>query len=301
MKKVFDADLSNCSTMHLAATARELRVLESEADLVSCAPELCEGRTVMLGGGSNVIFAERVERTLLKLSDAFAGLHFIEIPPDWAAGGAGLPGKSVIVRAGAAVPLARLVAEAAARNLAGVEKLAGIPGTVGGAVFMNAGANGGCMADAVLRARVFDARTAAFLDYDRAGLAFSYRHSRLQEEPALAATGVELLLTPAGQRDVKAAVTAYIESRSSSKIKYPNCGSVFRNPPGGVPAGKLIEDAGMKGQAAGALVVSPVHGNYFENHGGATAADFHALCARVREAVLRTSGIELASEVRFLG
>lgn len=300
MKRLLEADLKNYSALHLTAVARELRILESEADLVACAAELSDGRAVMLGGGSNVVFAERVERTLLRLGEAFQALEFFDLPPEWAQGGAGLPGACCVVRVGAAVPLAKVVAEAASRNLGGIEMLAGIPGTLGGAVFMNAGANGGCISDVLLRARVFDARRGAGSDLSTQELDFSYRHSLLQDNPHLAVTGVELQLFPAAGRDIAAEVAGYVKKRSSSQVRHPNCGSVFKNPPGEQSAGKLIEAAGLKGERQGALQVSHEHANYFENHGGATATDFCALRDRVVERVCAAYGIALECEVRFI-
>lgn len=300
MQILAEVDLSNYSTMHLIATARELRILESEKDIEACSAILRAGTAVMLGGGSNVIFAETVERTLLRLGEPFQALEFVELPPHWSLSGEGLPGRSVVVRAGGAVPLARVVSEAAARNLCGVEKLAGIPGTVAGAVTMNAGANGGCFGDALLRARVYNAHTQSFQDMHKGELGLSYRHSILQEDPALVVTGAELLLTPVAGRDLTKEIETYVRVRSSSKIRFPNCGSVFKNPPEAVAAGRLIEAAGLKGETRGRLRVSPEHANYFENHGGATAADFRALRDHVVEKVHTSSGITLECEVKLI-
>jgi len=195
-------------------------------------------------------------------------------------------------------PLAALAREAARQGLSGLEFAAGIPGTLGGAVVMNAGAHGMCMADVVERVTVQGRGGRAVLQRDE--LEFTYRSSSLRGRDLVVVEAV-LNLRPSSGAEVRQRMQALLEVRRRTQPRgLPSAGSFFRNPPG-VAAGFLIEQAGCKGMRVGGAEVSPVHANFLVNLGGATAADILALAARVRERVAERFGLWLEPEVEIVG
>ncbi|MFM8605396.1 MAG: UDP-N-acetylmuramate dehydrogenase [Cyanobium sp.] len=206
------------------------------------------------------------------------------------------------VEAEAGEPIPTLARKAARAGLAGLEWAVGIPGTVGGAVVMNAGAQGGCLAETFVAAEVLDpSRPAVPFELNGEALAFAYRHSRLQEEPLLV-LAARFRLTPGHDpAAVTARTSANLHSRTSTQpYQQPSCGSVFRNPEP-EKAGRLIEALGLKGLSVGGAQVSPLHANFIVNTGEASAADIDALIRLVQERVLRERGIQLHPEVKRLG
>jgi UDP-N-acetylmuramate dehydrogenase len=206
------------------------------------------------------------------------------------------------VEAEAGEPIPTLARRVAKAGLSGLEWSVGIPGTVGGAVVMNAGAQGGCTADWLHSARVIDpARPAEPFTLLASDLDFAYRHSRLQEEPLLVLAARFRLNAGQDPAVVSARTSANLQSRTSSQpYQQPSCGSVFRNPEP-EKAGRLIEGLGLKGLRVGEAQVSTLHANFIVNLGGALASDIDRLIARVREQVLEAHHIALQPEVKRLG
>ncbi|MDO9536531.1 MAG: UDP-N-acetylmuramate dehydrogenase [Bacillota bacterium] len=202
------------------------------------------------------------------------------------------------VRAGAALPLSKLAREAADKGLDGLVFTTGIPGSLGGALYMNAGAYGSTISELVSEVGV--------LDYDgryqlrsREELDFSYRWSNFQSEDVVIIDGV-LDLQPGDKEEIITRMRAIQDERRFKHPLLPSAGSVFRNPPGR-PAGKLIEEAGCKGMLAGGAEVSLQHGNFIVNKGNATADDFLTLVDLIREKVKNIFGVELELEIRIIG
>ena len=198
------------------------------------------------------------------------------------------------VRAGGAVPIVSLCREAAKHGLTGIEGLVGIPGTVGGAVRMNAGTDIE-IGDVVDRIEVVVAgeKLETFTRPE-----FAYRRSSLDRGAVVCAA--EMVLTPGDPREVQAELRKRIDRRNATQpLEVPNSGSIFRNPPGD-HAARLIETAGCKGWRSGGAEVSTKHANFIVNRGGASCADVLALIERVREAVREKHGIELETEVHVL-
>ena len=198
------------------------------------------------------------------------------------------------VRAGGAVPIGSLCRDAATHGLTGVEGLVGIPGSVGGAVRMNAGTDVE-IGDVVDRVEIVVAgeRLQTFTRPE-----FAYRRSTLDRTAVVCAA--ELELTRGDQRAVQADVRRRIERRNATQpVEMPNAGSIFRNPPGDFAA-RLIEAAGCKGWRAGGAELSTKHANFIVNRGGATCADILTLIDRVRDAVRESSGVALELEVHIL-
>ena len=206
------------------------------------------------------------------------------------------------VEAEAGEPIPTLARKAARSGLHGLEWAVGIPGTVGGAVVMNAGAQGGCTAEWLHSVRVLDpCRPEAPFDLAAADLAFAYRHSRLQQEPLLVLSARFLLEAGHDPAATTARTSANLHSRTSTQpYQQPSCGSVFRNPEP-LKAGQLIESLGLKGLAIGQAQVSPIHANFIVNTGAATAAEIDALIRLVQQRVQEARGVLLHPEVKRLG
>jgi UDP-N-acetylmuramate dehydrogenase len=206
------------------------------------------------------------------------------------------------VEAEAGEPIPTLSRKAARAGLAGLEWAVGIPGTVGGAVVMNAGAQGGCIAEWLHSVRVLDPRRPGEpFTLAAADLAFAYRHSRLQEEPLLVLSARFRLEPGHDPAAVTGRTSANLHSRTSTQpYQQPSCGSVFRNPEP-LKAGRLIESLGLKGHSIGGAQVSPIHANFIVNTGAAHAAEIDALIRLVQKLVRREKGVSLHTEVKRLG
>ncbi len=187
---------------------------------------------------------------------------------------------------------------AAASGLAGLEFLCGVPGTIGGAVAMNAGAYGGDIASVLDWADAVT-RSGEMVHLSAADLAFAYRHARLP--PGAVVTRVRLRATPAAPAAIAARMTEIRASREATQpIRARTGGSTFRNPPD-MKAWELIDAAGCRGLTLGGAKVSDKHCNFLINEGGATAADLEELGEEVRRRVLAASGVTLEWEIHRIG
>ena len=203
------------------------------------------------------------------------------------------------VYAGAGVPLPRLANRALQAGLAGFEFLAGIPGTVGGALLMNAGANGCSMGERVSLVDALDLAGDEVV-FTKNQLDFTYRKSCLSCRKVIV-TGALFSGVPGAKEEIKSRMEEYqARRRSTQPLELPNAGSVFKNPPGD-SAGRLIEQAGCKEMRVGAIQVSPRHANFFVNLGGGTAGDVMQLVEMVRRQVQEKCGLKLLMEVQRLG
>lgn len=202
--------------------------------------------------------------------------------------------------AGCGCLLGSVGTNASTAGLSGAEFANGIPGTVGGAVYMNAGAYGGQMSDIVVRTECYDLETGEFLTLDNAEQKFSYRHSIFMEKNYIVLSATFRLKK--GDPDaIRAQMNAYLQCRREKQpLNYPSAGSVFKRPEGHF-AGKLIEDAGLKGTRVGGAVVSPKHAGFIVNTGDATAKDVLDLIEIIREKVQSLYGVRLECEIRFVG
>ncbi|MDR7415904.1 MAG: UDP-N-acetylmuramate dehydrogenase [Armatimonadota bacterium] len=240
-------------------------------------------RFVVLGRGSNVLVSDRgVRGVVVKVG---RGLHRVR----W-------DGMEAVAEAGVGLP--SLAHQAARRGLGGLEFAAGIPGSVGGAVVMNAGAHGQCVAEVVEAVRVVTPRGEEV--WENAALGFAYRTSRLQRETAVVVEAI-LRLRPGDPEEIRARMEEWLRLRSCTQpVGPPSSGCIFRNPPGEA-AGRLIELAGCKGLRVGGVRVSTLHANYILNEGGGRALDVLRLVETVRDRVRRTFGVELELEVQLVG
>ena len=216
--------------------------------------------------------------------------------------GSALEAGSGWVEAQAGEPIPTLARRAARAGLAGLEWSVGIPGTVGGAVVMNAGAQGGCIADRLQSITVLDpVRADHPFTLQAADLDFAYRQSRLQQEPLIVLSARFQLDSGQDPTLLMERTTANLQCRTATQPYHlPNGGSVFRNPEP-QKAGQLIESLGLKGLRIGDAEVSPLHANFIVNNGTARAMDIQALIERVQHEVQTRAGIALHPEVKRLG
>ncbi|MCJ2054326.1 UDP-N-acetylmuramate dehydrogenase [Methylobacterium sp. J-070] len=199
---------------------------------------------------------------------------------------------------GTAVPDMRLAKTAAEAGLDGLAFYRGIPGSIGGALRMNAGAHGGETTDVLVEARGVD-RRGALLSFSHAEMGFSYRHSDAPEDVIF--TRALFRGTPGDRATIEAEMERVTAAREAAQpIRERTGGSTFANPEGG-KAWQLIDAAGCRGLTRGGAQVSPMHCNFLINTGGATAADIEGLGEEVRRRVRETSGVELRWEIRRIG
>lgn len=244
-------------------------------------------RVTMLGGGSNMLVGDGgIRGVVVKLGRGFRRVAWEPA------------GDATLVRAGAAVQLGRLARAAVERGLAGLEYAEGIPGTVGGALYMNAGAYGGEVSAAVDAVEGVGADGVA-RTIERTDLAFAYRRTALPQGFLVGAVRFRL------RADDRAAVTERMEAararRTASQPQgHANAGSIFKNPRGDF-AGRLIEAAGLKGARVGGAKFSERHANFIVNEGAARAEDVKALMDLAQRVVWERSGVWLEPEVRLVG
>jgi len=204
------------------------------------------------------------------------------------------------VRAQAGVSLAKLAKMTAKRGLSGLESLAGIPGTVGGAVAMNAGAYGSNMASIVEQVHMVNFNGHE-QHADRAEMEFGYRTSVLNKCPNLAVVEVLLNLRADTSNAVKERMIEFARKRARTQpLGQPSCGSVFKNPPGDYAA-RLIQECGLKGVSKGGATISPRHANFIVTGPGARAQDVMDLIEMARQTVAQRFGVWLELEVQLLG
>ena len=240
----------------------------------------------LLGGGSNLFFHDRGFRGLvIRLSSS--SVHVEE--------------ENRLVRADGGTRLTSLVLRLAARDFGGLEFLANIPGTVGGAVAGNAGCYGKSVAGVLAGVRLLDTRTLQVLDAGPSFLGFRYRHSLLKESDRFLLLEAVFRVIPRGKDEVLREVRADLRTRLAKHPHKDKCaGSFFKNPPG-MPAWKAITEAGLAGARVGRAALSPRHANFLVNLGGAKSGEILELARKIRKGVRERLGILLEPEVRYVG
>jgi UDP-N-acetylmuramate dehydrogenase len=246
---------------------------------------------VVLGRGSNLLVADRgFDGLVVSLGPPFREV-MAEEPPDARADG-------VPVRVGAAASLPVAARQTVAMGLTGFEWAVGVPGSLGGAVRMNAGGHGSDMAACLVDARVVDLRRGedAVMAADR--LELGYRCSLVRPDQVVVWGRVGL--HPGDRRAGESLLAEIVQWRREHQPGGQNAGSVFTNPPGDA-AGRLVEVAGLKGHRRGSAQVSPKHANFIQADGGGSADDVRALMEEVQAVVADRCGVRLAPEVRLIG
>ena len=239
---------------------------------------------LVVGKGSNLLVADAGFAGLaISLAGDFAGIELLD---------------GARVRAGAAVSLPVLARRTAAASLTGFEWAVGVPGSVGGAVRMNAGGHGSDVSRSLVRFRFSDLRGGPDGEAGVEVLGYSYRHSSIA--PHQVVLWAELQLAPGDRSAAEAAIAEIVRWRREHQPGGQNAGSVFTNPEGD-SAGRLIEAVGLKGHRRGSAYVSPKHANFFQAEEGGSADDVRALIEEVRERVEQETGTRLVPELRMIG
>ena len=237
-----------------------------------------------IGNGSNLLVGDKgIRGVVIEMTDPMGNIE--------------VDGTKITAQAGAM--LSKIANTAASNGLGGMEFAAGIPGSVGGAVVMNAGAYGGEMKDIIEKVYVLD-ENGAQLELDRDALDLGYRHSCIPEKKYIV-TKVVLDLVPRDEAEIRSEMKELNEKRAEKQpLQYPSAGSTFKRPEGYF-AGKLIMDAGLRGYQVGGAQVSEKHCGFVINKGDATAADICQLMQDVSDKVQAQFGVVLEPEVKMIG
>ena len=277
--------LSKHSSFRIGGNA-DLAVFPTDEEQLIRSVMLCRERKTpycVIGNASNVLFPDDGIRGAVIFTGRMRGLTPL---PDGFCADCG-------------VPLAALANAAMEASLTGCEFAQGIPGTVGGAVVMNAGAYGGEMAQIVRETAFFDCRTGARRTVSGEAHRFGYRRSVFSDDPDRVILSVRMTLAPGIREEISERMRTFAACRREKQpLSCPSAGSVFRRPEGHF-AGKLIEDCGLKGRSVGGAEVSTVHAGFIVNRGGATARDVRELIAIIRRTVEENTGVRLECEIRF--
>ncbi len=244
----------------------------------------CQMPLTVIGRGSNLLVSDNGIKGLVLCTCGISGIK--------------VEGSRIIADAGAT--MAQLARAAYNSGLTGAEFAAGIPGTVGGGVFMNAGAYDGQLSDLVVQSVFMDeegnSRRITNIEHR-----FAYRNSIFKHHPDWIIIQTEFVLKPANQQDIKDKMDDFAQRRRNKQpLNYPSAGSTFKRPQGHF-AGKLIEDAGLKGARMGGAMVSEKHAGFVVNIGNATCQDVAGLIGHIQQTVKNQFNVELECEVRILG
>ena len=280
-----DEPLAKHTTLRIGGSADVYVEPASEADLVA-AVKFCHERRLpffVIGRGSN----------LLVRDGGFRGVAICLAQPNFSR----IEVAGERLHCGAGAKLKSVALEAKRNSLSGVEFLEGIPGSVGGALRMNAGAMGGATFNVIESVRFMD-HTGKIQERSRAGMPVEYRCCALLKDHI--ALGAVFRCLPAPREEIEKRMKEFSERRWASQPAAPSAGCMFKNP-ATISAGKLIDELGLKGARVGGAVVSTEHGNFIVNDGNATARDVLALMAQLQARAKEARGIELETEVEIIG
>lgn len=237
----------------------------------------------VLGNGSNVIVKDSGIKGIVIMLEKMTQLTI----------------DDTVVTVGSGVKLIDLSKQVAQHTLSGLEFACGIPGSVGGAVYMNAGAYGGEMKDVIQSVSVVTL-SGELHHYTNEAMQFAYRYSNVQQTKAIVVS-TTLKLVHGNQNEIDTKIAQLTQQRQDKQpLEYPSCGSVFKRPEGYF-AGKLIQDAQLQGYRIGGVEVSKKHAGFMVNIANGTATDYKQLIEHVQQEVLNTFGVQLEAEVKFIG
>ena len=288
-KILYDEPMSHHTSLNVGGKTDALITINNENQLERVIKRLQEKRiNIFLAGNlTNVIVKDGGFRGAILL---MTGMKTIQYEPAEDNGG------FILAHAGAS--LAKVVSRSVTEELTGFEFCAGIPGSVGGAVWMNAGAYGREMKDVIESVTVLDAAGNKTM-INRGDITFSYRKTHFS--PGTVVLGARFKLEKGERSRIKARISEILQWRQEKHpLEYPSAGSVFKNPPG-QPAGKIIEEMGLKGMTAGGAQISSKHANFIINRGNATAADILTLIELAQFKVRQEKNLDLETEVLIIG
>lgn len=281
-----EVSMKNYTSFKVGGPA-ELFLSPEDAGQTAKLVRFCEKEEIpvfVLGKGSNLLVSDRGIKGAVIYTGKQCGISMVD---------------ENTVRAQSGASLAQLCTFALENSLSGLEFAYGIPGTVGGAVFMNAGAYGGEMKDVLLNSE-YVSTDGTSGELDNEAMELSYRHSAY-ENSNLVITAASVRLAPADRNEIKSTMNDILVRRKEKQpLEYPSAGSTFKRPEGNF-AGALIEQCGLKGVSVGGAQVSEKHAGFIINRGGATAADILSLIKHVQARVKAQTGVSLETEIRLIG
>ncbi len=249
-----------------------------------CARDMGE-RVKLIGRGSNLLCSDEGYDGVIVVCD---NAERIRVADD-------------VIECECGASLTAVANEAYEAGLTGAEFMYGIPGSVGGGVFMNAGAYGGQMSDVVIRVECLDTVTGELFVLTAQELEFSYRHSVFTSHPEYAVLSVTLRLRHGQREEIYARMRDYISRRREKQpLEYPSAGSTFKRCEGHFTA-QLIDEAGLKGMSVGGAQVSEKHAGFVINRGGATCADVLCLIEKIKDIIYQKHGLRIECEVEYVG
>lgn len=284
--------LGNYSTFKIGGSA-DIAIFPKSNEEFICVVDLLKDNGVrfdVIGNASNILFDDGGYRGTLIFTSKMNEVEYITSE-----------GGDTLVRVGCGKSLTMLAGETLKKHhLAGLEFAYGIPGSVGGAVFMNAGAYGGEMSDVIVETVCYDADKKQLITYSAPEHCFSYRRSIFQENKNALVLSTLLRLRPDETGEALASALANFNSRKEKQpLEYPNAGSMFKRPEGYIAA-KLIDECGLKGLSVGNAEVSCKHAGFIINKGGATSAEVLELCEMIKQKILDAYGVALSLEVIYI-
>ena len=294
MNIIDNAPMSKYTSFRCGGHAKRLVICDSVSELEQVMNEIAESKEeyLFLGNGSNTLFLDGVyDGTVVTLGKGFDDVDIID------------DGDEVRLKCMAAALLSKIAKKALAESLAGFEFASGIPGSIGGAVFMNAGAYGGEMIDVLESVELLSPNADGKWELKAVpadNLGLSYRHSRLKETKEIVVSAT-LRLLRGNKAEIEEKLVELTKKRTSKQpLEFPSAGSFFKRPEGYFAA-KLIEDAGLKGLSVGGAQVSSKHCGFVINTGNATTGDIVDLMHLVQNTVFDKFGVKLEPEVRIIG
>ncbi len=287
MKRLENVDMREYTSFKAGGRAAEMVIVDTVEELQDILAAIHkEGKkSIILGNGSNTLISDKgFDGTVVKLGEAF---DLIQVE-----------GEHILCGGGALMSV--VAKQALAADLSGFEPLSGIPGSIGGAVYMNAGAYGGEMKDIVESVNLVSRDGSVLRTVKGEDMDFGYRHSILEASGDVVVS-IKLKLKKGNHDEIAAQMQDLLKRRNEKQpVQYPSAGSFFKRPPGYF-AGKLVQDAGLKGLTVGGAQVSELHSGFVINIGGATATDIIDLMHLVQNTVYDKFGVKLEPEVRIIG
>lgn len=278
--------MSKYTTWKIGGPADAMIVPENKEQLISLIRKLREEQIpwMTVGKGSNMLISDKgIRGVVIRLGKEFEDIQF----------------NGGEVTAGGGASFVRLSVMAGKQGLTGLEFAGGVPGTVGGAVYMNAGAHGSDVSR-IFKSADIVLESGELVTYLAGDMDFKYRHSILHKQRGIVADA-RFTLSEGDRLEIAAAMAAYKDRRRKTQpLQQPCAGSVFRNPPGDYAA-RLIEAAGLKGRSVGGAEISTLHANFIVNTGQATAEDVLELMEIIKATILSENDISLVPEVYFVG
>ena len=287
IKHYDDFQLTNFNTLRIKSTAKEFWMPDNYGEMISLLKKFKDRNPIVIGSGSNILFSSQtIEEPIIYTGNIKTVLNF---------------GELIEVEAG--IKTQTLSKLALDKGLSGFEFLIGIPASLGGAVYMNAGAHGQTISDCLISAKVYDYKNNKTLTLTKDELNFSYRHSILKEKPYILLSA-KFELEKMSKEQIKAKMYENLIFRKNRQpnLASPNAGSVFKNPPNcELSAGALIDKCGLRGFSLGNCEVYEKHCNFIINKGEATSIDYTNMIFEIYQQVKEKFNIELTPEIIYIG